>query len=153
MPTSCPGSTATLSVAEELDEADVTRLSWPAPQVVKGRGQGAQRAGHEQQFNTAKEAFQELVLGKEFEGGKGYQGHRAQLFGAANGLLLDIQNRTQPGYFGADDIYKKIQLEALSRSPLEEKLLDINNRQLEALLQQINIMRKQEGEPPVPRLG
>lgn len=52
----------------------------------------------------------------------------------AHGLLLSLQTRTQPGYFSPEDMYKKIQLEALTQDPLKEAILQINQRQLDAML-------------------
>jgi hypothetical protein len=51
-----------------------------------------------------REAYKELIEGKKFSGGNGSLEKKAQVDGAANGLLLDLQNRTQPGSFGAEEI-------------------------------------------------
>ena len=53
---------------------------------------------------------------------------------AAFRMLLDFQNRVQPGFFSVEDIGKKVQLEALAESPLQQEIRQIQLRQLEALL-------------------
>jgi len=60
---------------------------------------------------------------------------------AAHGLLLDIQSRTQPSYNSVEDIYKKVQLEALAESPLQQEIREIQRQQLEVLVKSSDYLK------------
>jgi hypothetical protein len=99
-----------------------------------------------QRFNTAREAYRELVQGRRFEGGPEAKARSQSQIQAAHGLLLSLQNATQPGYFGVEDVYKKIQLEALSRNPLEEEIRNIQKDQLQQLIEMNEILKQKQQE-------
>lgn len=88
------------------------------------------------------ESHQEMVsrIGKELLGGERQKSgtslldRKANMAGAAQGLLLDLQSRVQPAYYSVEDIQKKIQLEALSESPLQQEIRRIQQDQLDILL-------------------
>lgn len=49
-------------------------------------------------------------------------------------MLMHLENRTQPGYFSPDELYRKIQLEAIGKSPLQEEIERLQLQMLEKML-------------------
>lgn len=64
----------------------------------------------------------------------------------AYNMLLDIQSRTQPAYNSVEDIYKKVQLEALGESPLQQEIRRIQLQQLDALVKSSDYLKTLAGQ-------
>lgn len=104
------------------------------------------RNEHLYQLEQRRAAYQGLIRPET----RGTKAVRDQATVAGQGLLMDILGRTQPGYFGVEDIYKKIQLEALNRSPLEEEIRRIQMESLQELMRHSSILERIANENGIP---
>ncbi len=75
----------------------------------------------------------DIATGKGFKPTADAVDKRGGLLREAQGLLIDIQTKSQPGYFSIEDMYKKVQLEALNDSPLQREIRDRDIQRLAKL--------------------
>jgi hypothetical protein len=82
-------------------------------------------------------------LGIKLEGDtlKAKQTEEDKQLAKAAPLLLQFEGRSQPGYFAADELYRKIQLQSLE-SPLQQKIHDMQAKALDEMLKQSGYLKK-----------
>jgi hypothetical protein len=100
-----------------------------------GREEGKQRLQAYEQARAKRVELEQYrdVLGGNFKDPEKLKGARNDALVAYNSALMDYQNRVQPAYYGVEDMGKKIQLDALSESPLQQEIRRIQLEQLEEL--------------------
>ena len=82
---------------------------------------------------------QDKAAGKELkvpESGEMLKEKEQDLLKKATPLLMDFATKTQPGYFSPEDIAKKVQLESLGTTPLQEELRKIHGETLQRMLEE-----------------
>jgi hypothetical protein len=82
-----------------------------------------------------KGTFEDFLGGKLPAGGTSSQG-----LGVAQSILSSLAVRAQPQYSSVEQAYKNVQIDALSKSPLE---LEIAKQQLDAQLQLLDELKQQ----------
>jgi hypothetical protein len=80
-------------------------------------------------------------------GSPSYNSKEKEALFTAHNLMLDLQSHSQPAYMGIDELYKKIQLEALAETPLQQEIRKIQIEQRDALLKIAGFMEEGSKKP------
>ena len=124
-----------------------TGVGW-ANAVYKHRGEkladDEARMVAELTWLEKKTGFNDLfgkLGGKIGEKPKATQGRLTELI-QAQGMLTSVVSGTQPAFLGAEEMYRRVQMQALTSDPLQQEIKNIQLKQLDAFLQTTKAIRE-----------